>query len=391
MVSAVDSLGNSLPSSLYSQAQAAADDEKKEKAETVDAPKAPEVPKAIDSEKAKIKKKKKKAKKKAPSVSDGVGLAFQKAISDLPFRPTKAVRILKTEPLILKSEQVYDVGSFQLLSSGKTIKGEVMVALSGMHALNILSWLNLSRPIIKYCILVNVTDADQKFWTQALEIIRNTNTRQEAYEGLCKVLSSESSKKPDPILLSQKFRWEKEIPQGKSWLSSKAQYDAVQSVLKSNGAVFKMMDLADKNASQWLSNKLAQLKRQIGVLYLSNAREYCEAFKILPLYQKSIEVLLGACSKDALIMDTEIRPGGSVPFSQKVSDVYPLIPRILTRSDITSVEKFFPASPAFVKGEKKDRPRTEIDIEFDRRTLSHKGPMQNLFMPFFTIKDEIKG
>lgn len=322
------------------------------------------------------------------SVMQNKAMELRRKLS-LAVGETPVTEARKKDPITIITEQFYDQAKLRATLSSMSVGGEVMFALSGMHALNMLSFINEKEEQIKFCILYDFSDSSEFFWPKAFEVFKRSNSSREAYHGLLSLLqellhiNAELYGNEENLmnLMLQKLRFEIEVKSGLNCLSSEVRFRTIKNL--ADRMVFVRLNTADSNQIGAVINTLDQLQLQLGVIYTGNVREYCEATPGLSLdgYQHCLGLLAKASHPNGIVLDTEPRRGGKNLHSNKIARIYPLRTRVLTLKEISqkTVRVCFPTSPPMDNNRK-------IDPDVQTRSALREQESE-LFLKF--IGDEL--
>lgn len=276
---------------------------------------------------------------------------FHKAIADLDFKEAPFVKMNSLEnvpPEFMTNEHL--IPFMVKVVTDIPASGDVVLAIAGMASLNLLSLIKchkVNSDKLKYCVFVDVNKNQKIFWEQVAEAIKKSTNVQSCYENIVKVIAQKEFSHESMTI--NKVQFEVEILKGRSWLSSNERYRAIKHIFDNNCFCFKLMDLSVPEPMQQFVDALQKLNLKIGMVRLSNVREYAENVKMLDSYLKMIKILATGCDPKAWIWATNIRPGGNDPGSEEVSQVHPLYARVLSVAEMLDPKEFQP-SPPFKKG-----------------------------------------
>jgi hypothetical protein len=256
-----------------------------------------------------------------------MGQIFQQAMSEV-----------KETPLLASSKR--RMGKFchnKMMPRlyGEPIAGEAILFVGATFGLDLTAMRGRNRQI-KYMICIDKNPCVDKFWRVMGVIIKQSNSRQEAYKQMSAFIEK------DTQLFQPEFKtfWKHYVGydsrvQGAAWLLSDAQFLAIKAIFDNNCFVYKRIDLTDVEAIKTLANQVAHLK--FDSVYLSNVREYVEIEGKLPLFHEAIKALKASITPETLFIDTVPRVYG-IAGSNEQSRAVRNVPN-------TDFNETFPPSP----------------------------------------------
>ncbi len=239
-----------------------------------------------------------------------------------------------------------------LVKEGQKIQGTTLLAVSGFFGLNAAAMcLKENSGAIEHIIIIDNSIRVQRLWANVEQAVRSAETSEEALGLINAVIVREkevfwpisnedvlgAEDQPDVYPFYYINQLDREIKAGRSWLSSQQTFMAIKRIFNENRFLFKRLNLFELENVRELSNVIRAHELTLGVVYLSNIREYAEYLNVLPDFHESFKCLQTCMTNETLIIDTRPRRGG-------LDQLEPLEQRIIRNKMKADIERTFPPS-----------------------------------------------
>jgi hypothetical protein len=239
--------------------------------------------------------------------------------------------------LQLITNELYKVNVINTLRN-QHLHGNTFVGTSALHSLNIAAWAGQSNPTsekIQQIVIFDKSIQVKHFWHNLQNMFINHMNRNACQSALRDHLRGnyafyfadyededllERDKDAKNLLITNFDALDEEIQIGISCFSTDESYARIREIFLNGQFIFKQADYLDSKVFQEIGKIFTKNQLKLGVLYLSNIREYSLwNGNHLNDFRDSVMSIL---QNDALVIDTEPRIGGIL------EECNPLIPRI---------------------------------------------------------------
>ena len=203
---------------------------------------------------------------------------------------------------------------------GMPLRGNIVLAVSGIFALNILAArIEAARAHggeISGLVIVDRSPIVQTFWTDISKIIagdpeNRKPTRAEVIVKIGELISTKKDYFFDTSLLSpiqthrlltyHRTRFREEIQSGRSFASTDEQFKSVQKIFRNNHFKFLRLDLTDRASFEALGYVLRVNHLEVDTAYFSNVLQFTDS-EAVTNFHASTEAIM---SPNTIIVDTD--------------------------------------------------------------------------------------
>jgi len=234
---------------------------------------------------------------------------------------------------------------------GMPLRGNIVLAVSGIFALNILAArIQAARAHggeISGLVIVDRSPVVETFWTDISKIIagdpgKRKPTRTEVILKIGELISTKkdyffdtSALRPiqsNRLLIYHRMRFREEIQSGRSFASTDERFKSVQKIFRNNLFKFLRLDLRDRASFEALGSVLRVNQLQVDTAYFSNVLQFTNTEAVTHFHASTESIM----SPNTLIIDTE-------PVCNCQIETVGYIQRVREREGLPASELFIPA------------------------------------------------